>query len=153
MRHPTEGVLRRLIDEPAGVAESDRRHVAQCPLCLGELAAAREDAALVGAALEPQGASDVDVAAAWRRLSATPPATGRRPRPTRSPGLLHRPAAVALAVVVVLTGASAASTRAASSRRAASPPRHRGQPATCSRSEWATPAGSSSSRRSAPSDV
>jgi hypothetical protein len=27
MRHPTEGVLRRLLDEPAGVADSDREHV------------------------------------------------------------------------------------------------------------------------------
>ena len=28
MRHPTEGVLRRLVDEPAGVADADRAHVA-----------------------------------------------------------------------------------------------------------------------------
>lgn len=34
MRHPNEGVLRRLLDEPAGVSESDRRHVASCPRCL-----------------------------------------------------------------------------------------------------------------------
>ena len=31
MRHPTEGVLRRLLDEPAGVADADRQHVAGCP--------------------------------------------------------------------------------------------------------------------------
>ena len=28
MRHPTEGLLRRLVDEPAGVADADREHVA-----------------------------------------------------------------------------------------------------------------------------
>ena len=31
MRHPTEGVLRRLLDEPAAVADADREHVAGLP--------------------------------------------------------------------------------------------------------------------------
>src|SRR5947209_6825250 len=61
MRHPSEGVLRRLLDEPAGVADPDRRHVAGCPQCLAGLAAAQEDAALVGAALGHDAATDVDV--------------------------------------------------------------------------------------------
>ena len=34
MRHPSEGVLRRLVDEPAGVTDADRAHVAGCPACL-----------------------------------------------------------------------------------------------------------------------
>ncbi len=41
MRHPTDGVLRRLVDEPAGVAETDRRHVADCTRCLTALAEVR----------------------------------------------------------------------------------------------------------------
>ena len=45
MRHPTEGVLRRLLDEPAGVADADRQHVADCQRCLGGLTAMREDVA------------------------------------------------------------------------------------------------------------
>jgi len=112
MRHPTEGVLRRLLDEPAGVADSDRRHVAGCPHCLARLTAIREDAALVGAALATEGTADVDVAAAWRRLSTAAPAGGARraapPRAGRSRAFLHRPAAAALAVAVVLTGAGTA---------------------------------------------
>ncbi|CAA9274340.1 MAG: FIG00684152: hypothetical protein, partial [uncultured Corynebacteriales bacterium] len=76
MRHPTEGVLRRLLDEPAGVADDDRRHVAGCPRCLDGLAVMREDAALVGAALAAE--ADVDAAAAWQRLSAAVPAPGVR---------------------------------------------------------------------------
>jgi len=44
MRHPTEGTLRRLVDEPAGVADADRSHVAGCPRCRAALAAAGEDA-------------------------------------------------------------------------------------------------------------
>jgi len=64
MRHPTEGALRRLLDDPAGVADADRRHVVDCPACLDELASAREDADLVDAALATGSAADLDVAAA-----------------------------------------------------------------------------------------
>ena len=86
MRHPTEGVLRRLLDEPAGVADADREHVAGCAQCLGELAAMREDAALVDAALATEAGADVDVAAAWRRLSTAAPATGTGAPRRRRPG-------------------------------------------------------------------
>jgi hypothetical protein len=112
MRHPTEGVLRRLLDEPAGVADVDRRHVADCPQCLDGLAVVREDATLVGAALTTEAGAEVDVAGAWRRVSTAVPATGparaARPRAGRSPGLLRRPAAAVLAVAVVLAGAGTA---------------------------------------------
>ncbi len=40
MRHPSDGTLRRLLDEPVGVADPDREHVADCPVCLAGLAAA-----------------------------------------------------------------------------------------------------------------
>jgi len=113
MRHPTEGVLRRLLDEPAGVADSDREHVAGCPQCLGGLAVTREDAVLVDAALATEGGADVDVAAAWRRLSTAESATaaGRAaapPRAGRSRVVLRRPVVAALAVALVLGGAGAA---------------------------------------------
>ena len=112
MRHPTEGVLRRLLDEPVGVADSDRKHIAGCLQCLGGLAAMREDAALVEAALATDGERDVDVAAAWRRLSTAAPPAGRstadRSRAGRSRRGLRRPAVAALAVGVVLAGAGTA---------------------------------------------
>lgn len=112
MRHPTEGVLRRLLDEPAGVADSDRQHVAGCPRCLDDLAAIREDAALVDAALTTEAAQGVDVAAAWRRVSTAAPAAGpgraAQPRAGRSREVLHRPIVAALAVAVVLAGAGTA---------------------------------------------
>src|SRR5688500_17593977 len=83
MRHPTEGVLRRLLDEPAGVADADREHVAECAACLGGLAQMRDDAAIVGTALTSDVDVDgahVDVDAAWLRLStATPGAINRAP--------------------------------------------------------------------------
>ena len=113
MRHPTEGVLRRLLDEPAGVADPDREHVAGCSQCLGELAAMRDDAALVGAALVVEDGADVDVAAAWRRLSTAASATATArpatpPRASRYRAVLRRPAVAALAVALVLTGAGTA---------------------------------------------
>src|SRR5687767_1908314 len=113
MRHPTEGVLRRLLDEPAGVSDADRQHVAGCSQCLSELAAMREDAALVGAALATEGGADVDVSAAWRRLSATLPATESDHAPTpahpsRTRGFLRRPAVAVLAFAVILAGAGTA---------------------------------------------
>jgi hypothetical protein len=111
MRHPTEGVLRRLLDEPAGVADADRQHVADCPQCLHGLAVAREDAALVDAALAVPSSPDVDVAAAWHRLSRPAPASAAAPaapRASRARAFLRRPVVAALAVALVLTGAGTA---------------------------------------------
>jgi hypothetical protein len=113
MRHPTDGILRRLLDEPAGVADSDREHVGGCPQCLGGLATMREDAALVEAALATGGGAELDVAAAWRRLSTAAPAGGRgRPaapsRAGRGRPVLRRPAVAVLAVAIVLSGAGVA---------------------------------------------
>jgi hypothetical protein len=73
----------------------------------------REDAALVDAALATAGGADVDVAAAWQRLStaASAPGPGRAaapPRAGRARAVLRRPVVAALAVAVVLTGAGTA---------------------------------------------
>src|SRR6478752_4016217 len=71
MRHPTDGTLRRLLDEPAGVADVDREHIGSCAVCLAGLAAARRDAAAADSVLDlPVGAEvGTDVDAGWRRLS------------------------------------------------------------------------------------
>jgi hypothetical protein len=110
MRHPTDGTLRRLLDEPEGVADADREHVADCPVCLSRLATAQEEAAAAGAALAVDLAVDVD--AAWQRLSHSI-AAGRRRRASgaasadRWPTALRSPAVAALCVVAVLLGAGA----------------------------------------------
>jgi hypothetical protein len=112
MRHPSEGVLRRLVDEPAGVTDDDRAHVASCPACLGALEQARADAQRVGSALATAGTVDTD--AAWARFSAAAPAasaTAFRPAPTARRGwrtAVRRPAVAALSTVVLLTGAGVA---------------------------------------------
>jgi len=116
MRHPTDGTLRRLVDEPAGVTDADRDHVAGCSVCLAGLAVAQRDAATVGAALGPGPIPDLDVA--WQRLSrsvsaerggaatATGPVTGSSARRWRS--RLRSPVVVGVGVAVLLAGGGAA---------------------------------------------
>ena len=111
MRHPTDGTLRRLLDEPAGVADADREHVAGCPVCLSELAAAQENAAVIGAVLDVEVTADVDTG--WRRLSRAIASDGRRRVPAAVPtprwrAALRSPVVAAFGVVALLTGAGAA---------------------------------------------
>lgn len=125
MRHPTEGTLRRLVDEPAGVTDAERRHVVGCSTCLTALAAVRRDAEAACAALghgAAQGAA-ADVEAGWHRLSAAVDASGRpvatptaarASRGVRPGGLprwrtaLRSPAVAVLGVVAVVGGTGAA---------------------------------------------
>jgi hypothetical protein len=115
MRHPTDGTLRRLLDEPAGVADTDRDHVAGCPVCLSELATAQQDAALTGAALDVE--VDVDVDAGWRRLSAAvaadeqrrrPAPAARRWRPALRLPVLRSPVLAGVLVLALVAGAGTA---------------------------------------------
>jgi hypothetical protein len=123
MRHPTEGVLRRLLDEPAGVADADRDHVAGCDECRGRLTVVRDDAELVHAALAGPGegaSGDIDVDAAWQRLStaasaSASPAAGRvrvaapfRARRFRDARRRPAVAGVAVAAVLAVAGTAAA---------------------------------------------
>src|SRR3954454_23608461 len=111
MRHPIDGTLRRLVDEPAGVPDADREHVATCPVCLAGLAAARDDATAADRLLTEPPRVDVD--AGWHRVAAAGAAAearraGGAAPPRRRRPLIRRPAIAALGVAVVLLGASAA---------------------------------------------
>jgi hypothetical protein len=113
MRHPTEGTLRRLLDEPAGVADADRAHVTDCPVCLAELAVAQEDATTIGSALGDEPTTDVDTDAAWVRLTTAAAAGQDRPVAAEGPAFrrrlsLRNPVVAALGVAALLTGAGAA---------------------------------------------
>src|SRR5688572_17831518 len=113
MRHPSDGTLRRLLDEPVGVADPDREHVADCPVCLAGLASAQQDAAASTAALDLPPLDDLDVDAAWQRLSQASaddvpaPVVALAPRRRRR-GALRSPAVAAVGVVALVAGASAA---------------------------------------------
>lgn len=91
-RHAADGTLRRLLDEPAGVADADRAHIAGCPTCLAGLTRAQADASAIAAALTPAattattppeltGAGEVD--AGWHRLTAALART-EAPAPARA---------------------------------------------------------------------
>ena len=67
MRHPSEGTLRRLLDEPIGVADTDYEHVRGCATCGAALTAAQDDAAFAATALAVD--SEVDLDDAWERFS------------------------------------------------------------------------------------
>ena len=117
MRHPTDGTLRRLVDEPVGVADADRRHVAGCPDCLTTLATVRADAEHVHAALgDAPLAGTTDVETAWRRLSATVARTDRAGAgvappsgpPRRWRAVLRSPAVAVVGAVALLAGAGTA---------------------------------------------
>ncbi|MEX5634188.1 hypothetical protein [Parafrankia sp. FMc2] len=125
MGHTSDGVLRRLLDEPAGVADADREHTASCPRCLATLVTMREDAAAVHTALIAAGtiAAPVDEDAAWHRLVAAasaPPAASaasaadigrpaaRSSRRRRVGQFARRPIVAALAASVVIAGAGTA---------------------------------------------
>jgi hypothetical protein len=110
MRHPSEGVLRRLLDEPLGVADADRAHVAACPACLTALEEVRGDARTAGAALGGPARPPVDVDTGWARLTSATPA-GRAAAPARRSrwaGAVRRPAVAALGLLLVLSGAGVA---------------------------------------------
>src|SRR4051812_44393028 len=103
MRHPSEGVLRRLVDEPAGVTDDDRAHVAACATCLRDLESARADARRIDAVLTSPVAVDTD--AAWARLSTTTAPPVRQVSRARWRPALRRPVVAALSAVVLVTGA------------------------------------------------
>lgn len=111
MRHPSEGVLRRLLDEPAAVAASDRDHAATCSRCHAELAGMRNDADLVGAFFPQVGEPDIDNG--WRRLSSATASGRRSPLGVAHLGgrvrnLIRRPVVAGVAVAAVLAGAGTA---------------------------------------------
>lgn len=132
MRHPTEGTLRRLVDEPVGVADTERLHVAGCAVCLSALAVVQQDAAAARTALDldavPEAVPDApdapDVEAGWRRLSGAvasqerpalvAASTVRAARAARAATVprwraaLRSPAVAAVGVVAILAGAGAA---------------------------------------------
>jgi hypothetical protein len=107
--HPDGGALRRILDDPAGVAEDEHDHVRACDDCRRAIDAMRADAELVHAALAVD--IDVDLDAAWQRLTSATAPTPRvvsPPRPSRLRAALRRPAVAGIAVAAVLTGAGTA---------------------------------------------
>lgn len=119
-KHPANGALRRLLDEPVAVAVADEDHAFQCLRCQARMSLMREDDVAVSLALgghfemtpaavaldrlrSAERAGPVFVAARARARRGQRGA-GRPPR--RRP--LLRPATVVTAAVVLMGGATAA---------------------------------------------
>ncbi len=120
-KHPSDGALRRLLDEPVAVAVADEDHASQCPRCQDRMGLMREDDTVVRLAL----AGEVEMtpaAVALERLRTAEraglvlvggqpggrlgrEAVPRRPRPRRP---LLRPATVITFALVLMGGATAA---------------------------------------------
>ncbi|TKK89254.1 hypothetical protein FDA94_09965 [Herbidospora galbida] len=109
MRHPTDGTLRRLLDEPDGVADADRDHIAHCPACQEGLNVARDDAAFAATVLHADAEVDAeaDVDQAWTRFSTRAPA-GRATVLSRWRSRLRSPVVAIAGAAVLVTGAGAA---------------------------------------------
>jgi anti-sigma factor RsiW len=108
--HPSDGTLRRSLDEPAAVPASKRRHVATCARCAERVGRISADAGAVQAMLQSPS-SGIDVTAARARLARTEAAAPQRPaiRVQQRSGRTNRliaglAVAVTASVVVVVSG-------------------------------------------------
>jgi len=68
--HPSDGTLRRSLDEPVALDPRSRRHLASCPRCAKRLETMQADAAGVFAMFAPRDPS-IDLDAARARLANT----------------------------------------------------------------------------------
>ena len=114
MLHPGDGVLRRMLDEPAATADSSRRHVDACGRCQRRQALMRADAERAGSLLGSgpatvEGASALMVLRA-RAVQGTGGHATALPRGLRSSfaarGSLAAAAAAVLVVVLFVSGAA-----------------------------------------------
>jgi hypothetical protein len=107
--HLSDGTLRRMVDDPDAMTGTESRHYADCPECKARYAAQAEDAVAI-AGLLAVPALKVDVASAFKRVTAAPAA---QPRfglrlPIWRP--VSRPLVAALAAAAVLVALVAAQT-------------------------------------------
>jgi hypothetical protein len=112
--HPTDGALRRALDEPASLADADREHVLTCPRCQGALTDAADDRDHASAALTfDDGPDETSLEQQWRRLTdavasqpqAATAALSAQPRRRR----FHRATVLTAAgAALVIGGATAA---------------------------------------------
>jgi hypothetical protein len=110
MRHPDEGTLRMLADEPSAKG-SVREHVAECATCQAQVAAMQEDAEAAAAAMryEPAGGAESDVDRGWHRLSnALAQAPARSTGARRWRVAWRSPVIAVVGVIALISGASVA---------------------------------------------
>jgi hypothetical protein len=108
--HPSNGTLRRSLDEPVAVDPAGRAHVATCARCSGRLRRMSADTAAVQAMFASRDPA-VDLAAARARLARTevaPPVGAASQRPVRRAGYGTSRTSRVLAGVAIAAAASVA---------------------------------------------
>ncbi len=86
MRHLTDGVLRRLCDDPLALSAAERRHVEHCHACQARQAAIAADARFAAEALMPMASAprpDTEAALARLRREVAAPDAAIAPRRSR----------------------------------------------------------------------
>jgi len=81
--HPSDGTLRRSLDEPVALDPRERRHLATCPRCAKRLQAMETDAARAFAIFATPDPA-IDVAAARARLAEAETSRRSGTQPTGS---------------------------------------------------------------------
>lgn len=111
-RHPEVGVLRRLVDDPAGVADVDREHIASCERCRAQWERVAADAHAARLALTPGDHLDAQaVDDAWDRFLVATRSADPSHHSVASPGRRTRqrvPWIAGAGAIAVLAGASVA---------------------------------------------
>ncbi|HVB53831.1 MAG TPA: hypothetical protein VNF24_06520 [Candidatus Acidoferrales bacterium] len=111
--HPTEGTLRRIVDEPLLVPDRTRDHVRSCPRCSVRLLSSAAAAEAIRRLL-PTGPEPVlDSRSAWAAVQRRRRTAGPAPRPTlreRLPRWLTNPGRPTAAVAVIAALAVATGT-------------------------------------------
>ena len=106
--HPSDGTLRRSLDEPVAVDASSRAHLATCPRCATRLQRMDANAAAVGALLaSPDPVVDITAARARLAYQESQPAIGKSS--PRAPGRARSGNARTRRVVAAVAVAAGAS--------------------------------------------
>lgn len=114
MTHLSDGALRRYIDEPGGLPDSERDHLRHCDRCSHALAQARHDGLVAESALLSRSDEDVDIDTAWDRLQSSIRSNAQTiasipdDRPSFGARMRKAPVLAAAGALLVVGGATAA---------------------------------------------
>ncbi|MEO8329505.1 MAG: hypothetical protein ABI586_05840 [Candidatus Nanopelagicales bacterium] len=114
MNHLSDGVLRRFVDEPEGLADNQREHLQDCDRCSRAVAELRRDRVAVESVLSSTSDANANIDLGWQRLqdslssNAPKAATVSVPRRPLRLRLMKAPVLAAAGALLVIGGATAA---------------------------------------------
>jgi hypothetical protein len=115
MKHLSDGALRRYVDEPDSLPDTQLDHLRHCGRCSAALTAEQQDAMAAETMMLSTSVPDPDVDAAWARLQTSLRASGSVPtttvpsdRPSLRSKVLKAPVLAAAGALLMVGGATAA---------------------------------------------